>query len=173
MKDVNEAKRISRRVFLDYSVRAVGTFIAAVVAVPVIGYVISPAFTKKEAPWVQLGLVTDFRAGEPKLVQFTRFRKDGWIEVAEEKTVWVVRKSETDFNVYNPRCTHLGCAYNWEPDKKQFHSPCHNGVFDINGKVMGGPPPRSLDTMEYKIEGNQLSCVYKDYRLGVPEKVEV
>lgn len=173
MKDEHDSGAISRRSFLDYGIRAIGTFIAAVVAVPVIGYVISPAFAKKEAPWVQLGMVNDFSPDVPKLVQFSRFRKDGWVEVAEKKLVWVVRRGADQFDVFNPRCTHLGCFFNWELDAKRFRSPCHNGTFDITGKVTGGPPPRSLDTMEYKVEGGQLSCVYKDFRLGVPEKVEL
>ena len=173
MKDVDSDKAVSRRTFLDYGIRAIGTFISAVVAVPVVGYVISPAFDKKEAPRVQLGIVNDFKIGDPKLVEFTLFRKDGWVEVAEKKSAWVVRKGESDFDVFNPRCTHLGCAFNWEADKKQFRSPCHNGIFDVTGKVTGGPPPRGLDTMEYQIEGGQLSCVFKEFRLGVPEKVEL
>lgn len=173
MKDVHAEKAISRRSFLDYGIRAIGTFIAAVVAVPVVGYVISPAFAKKESQRVQLGLVNDFRADEPKLVEFTMFRKDGWIEVAEKKSAWVVRRGDNQFDVFNPRCTHLGCAFNWEADKRQFRSPCHNGTFDVTGKVTGGPPPRRLDTLEYKIEGGQLSCVFKDFRLGVTDKVEL
>lgn len=173
MKEMNGAKEVSRRLFLDYGIRAVGAFITAVVAVPVVGSVISPAFTRKEAPRVQLGLVNDFRPQEPRLVEFTLFRKDGWVEVAEKKSVWVVRWSGQEFSVYNPRCTHLGCAFNWEAEKRQFRSPCHNGIFDITGKVLGGPPPRPLDTLEYQIEGDQLSCVYQDFRLGVPEKVEL
>ncbi|MDP2727553.1 MAG: ubiquinol-cytochrome c reductase iron-sulfur subunit [Dehalococcoidia bacterium] len=161
---------MSRRSFLDYGIRGIVAFISGVVAVPVIGYIISPAFAKKESPWVQLGQVNDFKADEPKLVEFTLFLKDGWVEVAEKKSAWVVRRGANDFNVFNPRCTHLGCAYNWETDKKQFRSPCHNGIFDLAGKVLGGPPPRSLDTLEYKVEGNQLSCVYSDFRLGTTDK---
>lgn len=173
MKEPETGKAVSRRSFLDYGIRALGTFVTAAVAVPVIGYVISPAFSKKASHWVQLGKVSDFRLEEPKLVEFTLFLKDGWVEVAEKKSTWVVRWNDRDFSVYNPRCTHLGCAFNWEPDKKQFRSPCHNGTFDLTGKVTGGPPPRSLDAMEYKIEGDQISCNYKDFRLGVTEKLEL
>ena len=106
MKDEHDSGAISRRSFLDYGIRAIGTFIAAVVTVPVIGYVISPAFAKKEAPWVQLGMVNDFSPDVPKLVQFSRFRKDGWVEVAEKKLVWVVRRGADQFDIFNPRCTH-------------------------------------------------------------------
>lgn len=173
MDDRQDPKTLSRRSFLDYSIRSIGAFITAVVTVPIIGYVVSPALAKKETPWVQIGPVTEFTAGQPKLVEFTRFRQDGWVEVSEKKTVWVVRNSSTEFAVLSPRCTHLGCAYNWQPDKKQFLCPCHSGVFDVTGKVLSGPPPRRLDSLEYKVENNTLSCIYKDFQLGVEEKVEI
>ncbi|MDO8691905.1 MAG: ubiquinol-cytochrome c reductase iron-sulfur subunit [Dehalococcoidia bacterium] len=171
MKDTNASKAISRRSFLDYGIRAIGAFITAAVAVPVVGYVISPVFAKRESPWVQVGAVSDFKVGEPKSVDFNLFRKDGWIEVSEKKTVWVVRQADQTFNLFNPRCTHLGCAYNWDPQGKQFGCPCHGAVFDLSGKVIAGPPPRPLDTLEYKVEGSQLSCIFKDFLLGVQDKI--
>ncbi len=171
MKDTNASKAMSRRSFLDYSIRAIGAFITAVVAVPIIGYVISPVFAKRESQWVQVGAVNDFKVGEPKSVDFNLFRKDGWIEVSEKKTVWVVRQSDQTFNLFNPRCTHLGCAYNWDAQVKQFGCPCHGALFDLTGKVTAGPPPRGLDTLEYKIEGSQLSCIFQDFLLGVQDKI--
>jgi Rieske Fe-S protein len=44
----------------------------------------------------------------------------------------------------------------WIADRKQFLSPCHNGVFDIHGNVVSGPPPRPLDRYEVKVENDQL-----------------
>lgn len=170
-KDKDDSKAISRRSFLDYSIRAVGAFMTAVIAIPVVGYVISPVMAKKESQWVQLGAVGDFKVGEPKAVEFSLFRKDGWVEVTDKKSVWVVRQSDQEFTVFNPRCTHLGCAYSWDAPKRQFLCPCHNGLFDVTGKVTGGPPPRGLDALEYKVEGNQLACVYQDFHLGTTGKV--
>lgn len=171
MKEKDASKAVSRRAFLDYSIRSIGAFITAVIAVPIVGYVVSPAFATKENQWVQVGALNDFKVGEPKSVEFTLFRKDGWVEVTDKKTIWVVRQNEKDFSLFNPRCTHLGCAFNWDTQKKQFLCPCHSGIFDLTGKVVGGPPPRALDSLEYKIEGNQLSCIFRDFHLGVVDKI--
>ncbi|MDO8672585.1 MAG: hypothetical protein Q7O66_14315, partial [Dehalococcoidia bacterium] len=76
MKDNNASKEMSRRSFLDYSIRAIGAFITAAVAVPVVGYVISPVCAKRESPWVQVGSFSDFKVGEPISVDFNLFRKD-------------------------------------------------------------------------------------------------
>jgi nitrite reductase/ring-hydroxylating ferredoxin subunit len=37
-------------------------------------------------------------------------------------------------------CPHLGCRVHWEPHNARFFCPCHNGVFDAEGKATSGPP---------------------------------
>ena len=48
---------------------------------------------------------------------------------------------------------------------------CHGGVFDIEGRLLAGPPPRPLDSLNYKIENGELRVEYRDFRLGIPEKI--
>ena len=52
-------------------------------------------------------------------------------------------------------CTHLGCKVYWEPDKVRFFCPCHEGVFDLNGNVVSGPPPRPLDQYSVEVDENK------------------
>jgi nitrite reductase/ring-hydroxylating ferredoxin subunit len=52
-------------------------------------------------------------------------------------------------------CPHLGCRVRWQGDQQRFFCPCHNGVFDREGKVVSGPPPRPLDRYDVEvIEGS-------------------
>lgn len=51
-------------------------------------------------------------------------------------------------------CTHLGCKAYWEPENTRFFCPCHDGVFDVNGNVVSGPPPRPLDKYEVEVDEN-------------------
>ena len=51
-------------------------------------------------------------------------------------------------------CTHLGCKVYWEPENVRFFCPCHDGVFDVNGGVVSGPPPRALDSYEVEVDEN-------------------
>ncbi len=51
-------------------------------------------------------------------------------------------------------CTHLGCKVYWEPENVRFFCPCHDGVFDVNGNVVSGPPPRPLDNYEVVVDEN-------------------
>ena len=48
-------------------------------------------------------------------------------------------------------CTHLGCRVHWEADRQRFFCPCHNGIFDRQGRVVSGPPPRPLDRYEVEV----------------------
>ena len=58
--------------------------------------------------------------------------------------------------VYNATCTHLGCTVHWDERKGLFLCACHGGMFDINGQVKAGPPPRPLDRHKFRVEDGYL-----------------
>lgn len=164
---------LSRRSFLAALMGAFSALIAVVLGAPAAGFALSPALkgVRKEE-WVPVGAPNDYQIGTPKLVDFSIMRKDGWLEQSVSKSLYVIRTSDAQFTVYNPRCTHLGCMISWRPDDKTFICPCHGGVFALTGEVRGGPPPRALDQLEWKLDGGKLMVSYKDFRLGVPDKEE-
>ncbi len=151
-----KATAVSRRNFLRFGVGAIAAFIGAALGVPLVGYAVSPALRKAQAEWVDVGPVGDFSRGIPQKAEYTLLKRDGWVEETARKAVWVLNKDGKEFTVYDPRCTHLGCAYSWQADKNRFFCPCHDGIFDIEGKVIGGPPPRPLDRYEAKVENGRL-----------------
>ena len=87
---------------------------------------------------------------------FRRNRVDGWKVVSEKDTAWVLKAANNQVTAYGPQCTHLGCAYHWDTGKNEFVCPCHNSIFSIDGRVLGGPAPRPLDRYETKVEGGKL-----------------
>jgi nitrite reductase/ring-hydroxylating ferredoxin subunit len=44
-------------------------------------------------------------------------------------------------------CTHLGCVVAWQDQAGEFLCPCHGGRFSADGQVLGGPPPKPLETL--------------------------
>ncbi|MBI4186869.1 MAG: ubiquinol-cytochrome c reductase iron-sulfur subunit [Chloroflexi bacterium] len=180
---------ISRRQFLSYATLGLGAIISALIATPLVGSLVSPLVQKKkaEAEWRELGKIEDFKAGKPKIVQWTTAKLEGGVMETAPRAVWVIKKDDDDFTVFNSRCTHLNCAYSWKlkgeshqtaygsamPDKDHFFCPCHDGIFDLDGAVLGGPPPRPLDTLPVKIDDGRLFTSYRDFRAGIPEKVEI
>jgi nitrite reductase/ring-hydroxylating ferredoxin subunit len=59
------------------------------------------------------------------------------------------------FLALSTTCPHLGCRVHWEPHNSRFFCPCHNGVFDAQGKATQGPPAdanQSLPQFPVKVE---------------------
>src|ERR1041384_3981102 len=42
------------------------------------------------------------------------------------------------------KCTHEGCTVQYVPGDANIWCACHNGKFDLEGRVLSGPPPRPL-----------------------------
>jgi len=42
-------------------------------------------------------------------------------------------------------CTHLQCTVEYRPANQDIFCNCHNGVYDLNGRNVAGPPPRPLE----------------------------
>jgi Rieske Fe-S protein len=59
--------------------------------------------------------------------------------------------------VLDTTCTHLGCGVSWNAERKAFLCPCHGGMYDAAGRVIGGPPPRPLARLPFKVEGGRVS----------------
>jgi menaquinol-cytochrome c reductase iron-sulfur subunit len=145
-----------RRKLLSAAVAVLASFIGGAIAVPAIGHIISPALKSDTKPLLSLGAVDDFTVGEPRRVDYVYFRSDGWIEERTSGSAWVLRTDAAEFAVFDPRCTHLGCPYGWNPDSQQFICPCHNGIFAPDGSVISGPVPRPLDRFEHSVTGGNL-----------------
>jgi cytochrome b6-f complex iron-sulfur subunit len=78
------------------------------------------------------------------------------------KDLMIVRTGEREVKALSTVCTHLGCSVYWQKDKKEFYCPCHAGRFDKDGNVLGGPPPKPLDSYKVEIEGDNVFIYFKD-----------
>lgn len=158
---------ISRRDFIKVTTGIVGGVIGLAVGVPAIAYLLDPAFKSgaKEA-WIPIGKFADMQIGQPYAFSFTRVQVNGWERTSTSHGGFVIRKSDnpTDTVIFNSRCTHLGCTVNWKADAQAFICPCHDGKFGINGKVLGGPPPRPLDQFtDFRVtQDGVLEIYYKE-----------
>ena len=53
-------------------------------------------------------------------------------------------------------CTHLGCTVAYFPEDEVFECPCHGGEYDVDGRVLSGPPPKPLPMLQVKVEGGKI-----------------
>lgn len=146
---------VSRRRFLTLVIGGIGTVIAAAMATPVVGYFLSPAWKKSKPILTPIARASDIPEGVPTFVTYEQRIADGWFISTLSKGAWVTNKGG-EIVVFDPRCTHLNCPYYWDKDKQIFQCPCHDGKFDVEGKVTGGPPPRPLDRLEYEIQDGNI-----------------
>ncbi len=58
--------------------------------------------------------------------------------------VLVLRDQEQKLRALDARCTHEGCTVQYVQAEGVIWCACHNGRFDLEGRVLAGPPPRPL-----------------------------
>jgi menaquinol-cytochrome c reductase iron-sulfur subunit len=106
--------------------------------------------------WADAGDISDIPSGEPYQVRFERAVVDGWEIRNEKSTAWVILDEKRQATAFSPLCTHLGCAYRWQAEKKLFTCPCHGSTFNVRGDVVTGPANRPLDRYSTKLESSRL-----------------
>jgi len=53
-------------------------------------------------------------------------------------------------------CTHLGCLVDYDRDKNRMICPCHAAIYDLEGNVLSGPPPKPLPKLPLRVEGENI-----------------
>lgn len=145
-----------RRSFLEKLTACIGSIIGFAAGIPLIGFAIAPAFKKGESKWVDLGLVARLKNSQFKKVDYTFTAKDGWVKATKKRSVYVTDVGNGEWNVFSRTCSHLGCLVRWNEQRGEFLCPCHGAVFDKNGTVLAGPPPRPLQKLDVKVEAGVL-----------------
>ncbi len=130
---------------------------------PVFGYLIAPLFSRDQSRYIRIGRLEDFTLDQPKRVEVQAWDQEGWVTDRIIAIAWVVRRAD-GLVAFDPRCTHLGCAYHWVESAKEFQCPCHNARFAIDGCVVEGPPPRPLDTYRYVVRQGEVYIVLQPER---------
>ena len=69
------------------------------------------------------------------------------------KPAIVVRTADSELRAFSAVCTHLDCTVQFKQDTSQIWCACHNGLYDLAGNVVSGPPPRNLEQYVVNIRG--------------------
>lgn len=144
-----------RRFLARLSLQLMG-LIAALLGIPVIGYLLAPLIRPPGPQWVDLGPIDRFAIDETVLVAFRDVSPLPWAGLTAQTAVYVRRMAPTEFTIFAVNCTHLGCPVSWLATAQLFVCPCHGGVFYRDGTVAAGPPPRPLFEYVHRIENGRL-----------------
>jgi menaquinol-cytochrome c reductase iron-sulfur subunit len=151
----------SRRVFLFKLSLALNAAVGAVLAVPLVGYLLGPTRKKDSdvGSWISLGSTDSFPIGAITLAAFqSPVASLGDGETAKV-ACWVRRVAAQQFQVFAVNCAHLGCPVRWFAQSRLFLCPCHGGAYYEDGARAAGPPERGL--FEYRIRlDNNLLLIY-------------
>jgi len=147
----------SRRNFLVKFGLALNAVAAALLAVPLVGYLTGALRGRaKEQAWITLGPLSDFPIGQTRLAKYENPFTVPWDGDTGRVPCWVRRLTADTFQVFAINCTHLGCPVRWFPESGLFMCPCHGGVYYADGEHASGPPPRRLYEYEYKVQDDRL-----------------
>jgi menaquinol-cytochrome c reductase iron-sulfur subunit len=146
----------SRRGFLFTLGLALNGVAAALVGIPVIGYLVGPVRRRAEQAWISLGPLQSFPEGQTRLATYENPFRVAWDGATANIPCWVRRIDGERFQIFAINCAHLGCPVRWFAQSRLFMCPCHGGVYYEDGSRASGPPPRGLFEYAYQARDGQL-----------------
>jgi Rieske Fe-S protein len=111
---------------------------------PVAKFVNPPAIPEAVVDEVAAGKARDFKVNSGKIVKFG------------SRPVLLIRSGETEWKAFSAVCTHLNCTVQYKEDAHAIWCACHNGMYDLNGAVVSGPPPKPLDEYIVRLRGEEV-----------------
>lgn len=139
---------IKRRVFLKRIIKIFFTFVALIFSFLGLSILKPSSPKKKEYSYYEILEDKIPKEGVKKInIEIGNLQKP--------LKIYLVNKGNSIIAL-SPACTHLGCFVNFDRNTNEFICPCHGGRYDIEGKVISGPPKEPLQRLPVKIEGNRI-----------------
>jgi len=156
---MTESNDLSRRALFAKIGLLLNGLIAALLAVPVLGFLLSPVLRERRSAsrsWISLGALGRFPEGQTRMATYHNPFVNSWDGETANIACWVRHVEADKFQVFAINCAHLGCPVRWFPQSGLFMCPCHGGVYYADGGRASGPPERGLFEYPYKTEGGEL-----------------
>ena len=146
---------VTRRRFLSRITNGIMGIIGAILGVIGGGAILSST-ARKQDDWTPASSLLDLPDNQPTPVTLTVSRLDGFREVIQRKTIFLVKTQDAQVAAIDSTCTHLGCLVAWDAESQVFRCPCHGGIYDRTGAVKDGPPPMPLSKIATRIDGERV-----------------
>jgi Rieske Fe-S protein len=111
---------------------------------PVARFLNPPQTSEATVNEVDAGKVQDLKPNSGKIVRFG------------SKPALLVRVSDSEWKAFSAVCTHLNCTVQYRDTTQQIWCACHNGTYDLNGRVVSGPPPNPLEEYAVNLRGEAV-----------------
>jgi menaquinol-cytochrome c reductase iron-sulfur subunit len=147
-----EGETVTRRRFMNVAAQGSGIVATAAIALPALGFALGPIFSRLPWNWQPIGPPSDFSQTNYQTKVITIVQNIGEagnsIAYVRARNPQLDTQPQTQWNHWvalSSRCAHLGCPVRYVAAAERFVCPCHGGVYDFTGQVVGGPPVRPLD----------------------------
>lgn len=155
-EEQNPKEITGRRNFFMKISLAMGAFIGAVLAFPLITAMLDPVLRKRKKVWRVVGNLSEFNVDETKLVTFENTSPYQWGKKISDSAAYVRLRKDGSFLALSVNCAHLGCPVKWVQKSEMFFCPCHGGVFYKDGSWAAGPPPRGMFSYPIRVNDEKV-----------------
>ena len=111
---------------------------------PVLRYLVPPAVTDMGGDSVVAGRIGDLKPNSSKIFRFGA------------RPGLLVMTSDGQYKAMSATCTHLSCTVQYRSELRQVWCACHNGLYDLAGRNVSGPPPRPLEGYQVHVRGDEI-----------------
>jgi len=111
---------------------------------PVLRYLIPPPSAELSSDTVLAGKTGDLKPNTGKIFRFG------------SRPGLLIMTSDGKYRAMSGVCTHLGCTVQYRGDLHNVWCACHNGMYDLNGRNLSGPPPRPLEDYDVMVKGDEI-----------------
>jgi cytochrome b6-f complex iron-sulfur subunit len=121
-------------------------FVATAIAFvyPVLRYLIPPKQSDLGSDSVIAGHAGELKPNSGKIFRFG------------SRPGLLIRTASGDYRAMSATCTHLSCTVQYRSDLHEVWCACHNGLYDLNGRNISGPPPRPLELFDVQVRGDDI-----------------
>jgi cytochrome b6-f complex iron-sulfur subunit len=123
-----------------------GGFAASIVSFlfPAFRFMNPPSVPEAAVNEASAGKVGDLKPNSGRIVKFGT------------RPVLLIRAGDTEWRAFSAVCTHLNCTVQYQESGRQIWCACHNGLYDMNGRVISGPPPKPLEEYAVHVRGEEV-----------------
>jgi cytochrome b6-f complex iron-sulfur subunit len=122
-----------------------GLFTSIISAIyPVLRYLIPPPVADLGGDEIVAAKVGDLKPNGSKIVRFGT------------RPALLLMTGEGEYRALSAVCTHLSCTVQYRNDLHQVWCACHNGMYDLNGRNISGPPPRPLEAYQVHVRSDEI-----------------
>jgi len=111
---------------------------------PVLRYLVPPAVVDLGGDQVVAAKLNELKPNSGKIFRFG------------SRPGLLIMESDGTYRAFSATCTHLGCTVQYRNDLREIWCACHNGLYDLNGRNVSGPPPRPLDVFDVHLRGDDI-----------------